>query len=436
MPSKSKTKNVPVKAQSNGTNQSTTPVDARASEALKKITPPLDYTSSASQHGQTISSSQNQHSAISRPTQGSQDTIPAEPTVNRKKQKRRMKEAARKATLETSPAKDSNESGESESTLPLLAKNYVGGLLTGVANGYESEVPCSGSDQYGAVEGADPYYSEMASEGRMGHGYDPFTVEYGDANHSYIVQEPSGMTKKKSKKDKNGIGQAAAYSTSNIVPRSGKNHLPRPPPPPPPPPLASHSNSIATFQGNEGRDRIWNTSTAEERERIKEFWLGLGESERRGLVRIEKEAVLKKMKEQQKHSCSCTVCGRKRTAIEEELEVLYDAYYDELETYANHQHFGLDATTLPPPRAYDRRRAALPSNQQMNIHTDQHSAGGHIEELDEVDEELYSDENEDDDISEDELEPALGPPAGGIFSFGNSLTAQGTHHAQRIAGSH
>jgi len=43
------------------------------------------------------------------------------------------------------------------------------------------------------------------------------------------------------------------------------------------------------------------------------------------------------MKEQQKHSCTCVVCGRKRVAIEEELEVLYDAYYEELEQYANHQ---------------------------------------------------------------------------------------------------
>ena len=52
--------------------------------------------------------------------------------------------------------------------------------------------------------------------------------------------------------------------------------------------------------------------TTSERERIKEFWLGLGEEERRALVKVEKEAVLKKMKEQQKHSCSCAVCGRKR----------------------------------------------------------------------------------------------------------------------------
>lgn len=40
--------------------------------------------------------------------------------------------------------------------------------------------------------------------------------------------------------------------------------------------------------------------------------MGLGEAERRDLVKLEKEAVLKKMKEQQKHSCSCAVCGRKR----------------------------------------------------------------------------------------------------------------------------
>ena len=59
-------------------------------------------------------------------------------------------------------------------------------------------------------------------------------------------------------------------------------------------------------------NKIWSTSTTEERERIKEFWLGLGEEERRNLVKIEKDTVLRKMKEQQKHSCSCAVCGRKR----------------------------------------------------------------------------------------------------------------------------
>ena len=82
-------------------------------------------------------------------------------------------------------------------------------------------------------------------------------------------------------------------------------HKPRPPavsanPPPPAPPKAN---------------KIWSTSTTEERERIKDFWLGLGEEERRSLVKIEKDTVLRKMKEQQKHSCSCAVCGRKRFVV-------------------------------------------------------------------------------------------------------------------------
>jgi hypothetical protein len=34
------------------------------------------------------------------------------------------------------------------------------------------------------------------------------------------------------------------------------------------------------------------------------------------LVKVEKTAVLRKMKEQQKLSCSCAVCGRKRTELE------------------------------------------------------------------------------------------------------------------------
>jgi hypothetical protein len=52
-----------------------------------------------------------------------------------------------------------------------------------------------------------------------------------------------------------------------------------------------------------------------ERERIRDFWLGLKESERRALVKVEKEAVLKKMKEQQRSGCSCAVCGRKRCVV-------------------------------------------------------------------------------------------------------------------------
>ncbi|CAG8522301.1 4488_t:CDS:2, partial [Scutellospora calospora] len=105
------------------------------------------------------------------------------------------------------------------------------------------------------------------------------------------------------------------------------------------------------------KDGIWNTNNNEERQRIREFWLQLGEEERRSLVKVEKEAVLKKMKEQQKHSCSCSVCGRKRTAIEEELETLYDAYYEELELYANQQQqFGSSTIEYRSEHGSDTRK--------------------------------------------------------------------------------
>lgn len=96
--------------------------------------------------------------------------------------------------------------------------------------------------------------------------------------------------------------------------------------------------------------KIWQTSSAEERENIKRYWLELSQDQRQELVKLEKDAVLRKMKEQQRHSCGCAVCGRKRSAIEDELEVLYDSYYDELESYAAHQaRAGIHQGEVPPP---------------------------------------------------------------------------------------
>jgi hypothetical protein len=93
-------------------------------------------------------------------------------------------------------------------------------------------------------------------------------------------------------------------NTSNQNPNNLPSHKTRP---------TSASASASTTTGKP--NKIWSTSSTEERERIKEFWLGLGEVERRNLVKIEKDMVLKKMKEQQKHSCSCAVCGRKRFVL-------------------------------------------------------------------------------------------------------------------------
>lgn len=86
-------------------------------------------------------------------------------------------------------------------------------------------------------------------------------------------------------------------------------------------------------------------SPSMERQTIKYFWLSLTSEQRRELVQVEKEAVLNKMKRQQKNTCECDICGRKRVAIEQELETLYADYYKELDTLAESK----DLPLLPLP---------------------------------------------------------------------------------------
>ncbi|KAH8912165.1 hypothetical protein BR93DRAFT_63435 [Coniochaeta sp. PMI_546] len=196
------------------------------------------------------------------------------------------------------------------------------------------------------------------------------------------------------------------------------NHAPHPPP-------AHRGSGIS-------KEKIWNTSSQEERQRIKDFWLGLGEDERKSLVKVEKDAVLKKMKEQQKHTCSCTVCGRKRTAIEEELEGLYDAYYEELEQYAHHPNQnGEGPPMMGSPKRFGNRVGSSrgpPSN-----YPHQPSHGRIVEHVsddeDDEGEEYESEEEPDEDDGYDEDEPPevnnRNDYASDFFAFGNSLTVQG-----------
>jgi hypothetical protein len=204
-----------------------------------------------------------------------------------------------------------------------------------------------------------------------------------------------------------------------------------------PPPLSyaqHHHPAPAHAIARAGKkDPIWNTSTVEERERIREFWLSLGEDERKSLVKIEKEAVLRKMKEQQKHSCSCSVCGRKRTAIEEELEVLYDAYYEELEQYAHHQQ---DVARCLPDANF--RHACSPPHPRPL--TNSHAPPGRYDddEDEEEDEEDFSGDDDDEEEysnseissdgdgydSEERSLPSHEPPD--FMQFGNSLQVKGT----------
>lgn len=342
--------------------------------------------------------------------------------VNKKKQKRRQKQAARLAAENSSSQSNPSREFVSSSDVAYQDQDVLAEARAHVeANGYEFPLSdYEDPEQYEPVEGEDLYFTD--DDGRLYHSQDPSDPPGTNGHDSKA---------KKKKKSKAPLlsqrGRSSNHNAGNAAP-SPSQHAQPPPPPPPPPPL-----STAAFRSTHhiSKDRIWNTSTAEERERIKEFWLSLGEEERRSLVKVEKEAVLKKMKEQQKHSCSCTVCGRKRTAIEEELEVLYDAYYEELEQYANNQHISLDDGTpmMPHPRMYAHPMARIPPSRNPQVLNNQRLSAGRVQELgedDEGDDEDYSDEDEDDELSEEEPEEIPPGPAADFFNFGNSLTVQGT----------
>ena len=334
------------------------------------------------------------------------DTMAA-PTVNRKKQKRRAKEAAKRAEQE--------QIKEAYDTSQITGRNGQGGrapysqISRGPPKGYFIE-----ESDY-----VDPDFADDSVEAEYYSGEEPFYAQDQFVQNGYQAQ--SAGTSKKSKKrnaKKRNSGQdfvqpaRADSSTSRSTPLAGTRTNPPP---------TTLSNAALRAGHKMSRDQIWNTSTQAERENIKQFWLELGEEERRSLVKIEKEAVLRKMKEQQKHSCSCTVCGRKRTAIEEELEALYDSYYEELEQFANHNR-----GAVPHPHMLDGARSSYQVNGTNHFHNVQSASRGRIEELDDDELEDEYDEDDEEDYSEDELEDEMvAPGAPDFFTFGNSLTVKG-----------
>ncbi|KUJ07469.1 uncharacterized protein LY89DRAFT_742701 [Mollisia scopiformis] len=327
--------------------------------------------------------------------------------VNRKKQKRRQKQAA-KLAAEQLPGSPTN--GVSNSSIEQLAEEFNGAISLGGEEQYEDD------GQFDPAEG--DYYSNEDSEGYSGS----FEQNGSPANgYDMPPSNPPGKKSKHKKKTKgvqhehpphihHGTNGLSHNHVSLPIPKLASTNMPRGP--------------------GISKEKIWNTSSQEERERIKEFWLSLGEDERKSLVKVEKDAVLKKMKEQQKHSCSCTVCGRKRTAIEEELEVLYDAYYEELEQYANHQGDG-GPPMMPPPRRFGAMSGLQPPNRLPPAFSGQQPSRGRIVEQpgddddDDGEEEYSEDDGDEDDYSEEEPEELPRSHATDFFNFGNSLTVQG-----------
>jgi Salt tolerance down-regulator len=334
------------------------------------------------------------------------------PAVNRKKQKRREKEAAKRAAeqnLNNGFPTSGHQVQNGHASFPHQGRGPPKGYFT-EENDY---IDPDFADE--AVEVDDAFYSGPEDPA---YSQDPMLQNGYQHTGQASNQTANGKKKKKNGKGGNYSEVAQNHDTSSLTSLTrAPAPLPRSHPAPPPP--LSNAALRATHKIT---DRIWNTSTQAERENIKQFWLELGEDERRSLVKVEKEAVLRKMKEQQKHSCSCTVCGRKRTAIEEELEVLYDAYYEELEQFANHNH-GMPngPPIMAPSRTYNHVRSPPPM-------AGTYPARGRVQEIGDEEDDLDEDEEydeEDEPFSDEEVEELPRPPPD-FFTFGNSLTVKGT----------
>lgn len=102
-------------------------------------------------------------------------------------------------------------------------------------------------------------------------------------------------------------------------------------------PMSPRSNGSKSNNAQNSKrfetEKIWDTSSVEEKERIQQFWKSLTYEERRELVKIPKQTVMQQMREQKRSNCNCTLCGKKRLAIEE-LENLYETY-NELERFGD-----------------------------------------------------------------------------------------------------
>ena len=338
--------------------------------------------------------------------------------VNRKKQKRREKEKAKLAAQQPPNMQTNGNHASSSSTRQMddLEQRFHN---HGLQESYRQNGQFDSPD-------ADPYDTDEADD-----GYSGSYGQNGSPTNGYAIPPPARTTKNsKGKKKARKIPENPPERHSSHPVHNGLSspHVPLP--------ISSLAPTDMPRGPGISKEKIWNTSSQEERERIKEFWLSLGEDERKSLVKVEKDAVLKKMKEQQKHSCSCTVCGRKRTAIEEELEVLYDAYYEELEQYANHQGDGGPPPMMPPPRRFGPLSGlASPHRLPPAFNGQQPSRGRIVEQIGEDDEEDEEDDDEEYDDGEgdeedefsDEEEPEELPRthATDFFNFGNSLTVQG-----------
>ncbi|KAI8647462.1 salt tolerance down-regulator-domain-containing protein [Parasitella parasitica] len=278
----------------------------------------------------------------------------------------------------------------------------------------------------------------------------PSSIPSNDMSSNCTASSASKKKKKYKKKSKQKVADFAAKTQADMVDAMMNHHVIR---------HGDHlntqpaSSSSSNNNTKSDEDNFWSiTNNTEERQKIREFWLQLGEDERRSLVKVEKDAVLRKMKEQQKHNCNCSVCGKRRAAIEDELEVLYDAYYEELEQYANHQRQTRDPLDEEDDDEEDEDDEDL-DDEDLDDEDDDEDDNDDDDDDDDDDEDDDEEDEEDEDFedADDDDEIITRPPIatyaersrfeemahirhtalsrasanGDHFSFGNSLTVKG-----------
>lgn len=111
-------------------------------------------------------------------------------------------------------------------------------------------------------------------------------------------------------------------------------------------------------------------------QQLGDYWSALSVERKKELLNMERDSVFKIMRDQQKITCNCSVCGRKRSIIEQELKKLYDTYYEgienshmllsELFNFSKEEQQQLE---LPKPQSKSQRAAKINPSDQKGIMT-------------------------------------------------------------------
>ncbi|KAH3684985.1 hypothetical protein WICPIJ_004017 [Wickerhamomyces pijperi] len=102
-------------------------------------------------------------------------------------------------------------------------------------------------------------------------------------------------------------------------------------------------------------------------EELKKYWLTMPLAKKREMLQLERESVFTIMKEQQQVTCNCSVCGKKRDIIEQELKRLYDKYSNSIESQDSITHSLFDTQSTP---------TSSPCASNNNTANHQHSHNG------------------------------------------------------------